>query len=132
MNSNKICIDSIRSLTKICPNKIVHFCRVSARLVGKLALREQFLNECNAGECSSLAMAEVDSDGLQEAIVRCARDCADTMYRLNTIAKQHGIKEPMNGIKNMNLSDVIEAINSYVTTLIGSSDFREWVDDYDV
>ena len=130
MNTN-INIEATRKLTAICPKKVAHFCRTAARLSGKLALREQFNAENEVGTCSSLAMAEVDGEMLNMAIIKSARDCADTLYRLNVIAKKHGIPEPLKDVAEMNLTGIIAAVNEYVTTLVGESDFRDWVADYE-
>lgn len=132
MNTNTyINIMSTRKLTAICPKKVAHFCRTAARLSGKLALREQFNAEKETGICSSLEMAEVDGEQLKMAIVKSARDCADTLYRLNVIAKKNGIQEPLKNVAELDLTEIIEAVNGYVTTLVGESDFRDWVSDYE-
>ena len=122
-------IDSLKNLTSIAPTKIVHFCKVSARLCGKLALREQFNTEQSLGVCSSLAMAEVDEEQLKAEIIKSARDCADTLFRLNILAKKNGVLEPLKEVTELDLSGVIEAVSTYVTALVGASDYREWVDD---
>lgn len=124
-------IESLKKLTTIAPSKMVHLCKVSARLCGKLALREQFNTEQSLGVCSSLAMAEVDEDQLKGAIIKSARDCADTLFRLNILAKKNGIQEPLKEVSELDLSGIIEAVSAYVTALVGDSDYREWVSDYE-
>lgn len=124
-------IESTRRLALVTPNLITHFCRSAARLNGMLALREQFNEEHLDGACSSIAMAEVDSEELRQKIVKCARDCANSLFRMNQQAKKHNIAEPLYCVDEMGLADVVDSVRQYVTELVGESDFREWVDKYD-
>jgi len=130
-NMKNININSIRTLTHISPNLVTHFCKAAARLSGKIALREQFNIEHEEGSCSSMAMAEVDIEALQSSIANLARLCAKTLWRLNEIAKDSGFKQPLYGVNEMSLSEVIESVTAYVTALVGESDYRDWVNDYD-
>lgn len=125
-------IESTRRLALVTPTLVTHFRRCAARLNGMLALREQFNTELLDGRCSSIAMAEVDSDELRQKIVKCTRDCANSLFRLNQQAKKHNIVEPLYCVSEMGLVDVVDAVCRYVTDLVGESDFREWVNKYDV
>lgn len=124
-------IESTRRLAAVTPNLVTQFCRNAARLNGMLALREQFNKERLDGSCSSIAMAEVDEEGLKQKIIKCSRDCANTLFRLNIQARKHNIAEPLYRVDEMGLVNVVDAVSQYVTDLVGESDFREWVDQYD-
>lgn len=126
MENITISVNSLRALTAIAPGSVAHFCKCAARLTGKIALREQFRDGCN-----SMALAEVDEATLQQAITKYAKECRDTLWRLNSTAKNNGIKQPCYEVAEVGLFEVTNAVVAYVEELVGSVNAYEWLRDYD-
>lgn len=127
MNNTTINIDSLKALAPKASNKVKHFCRTSAQLYGKLALREQFRLETALGAHSSFYMVELDEEELQDSIRNLARVCANTPARLNILCRSFDITPVYPGIDNASLVDVVDAVNTYVAELVGASDYRDWL-----
>lgn len=127
MNNTTINISSLKALAPKAPNKVKHFCRTSAQLYGKLALREQFRLETTIGTHSSFFMVELDAEELQDSIRNLAKVCADTLVRLNLLCRNFDIKPVYPSIDNASLVDIVDAVNNYVAELVGASDYRDWL-----
>lgn len=120
-------VNTIKSLVPVCPNKIVFFCRCAARLIGKVALREQLNYEASTRNWSSLEAVEADRVELKQQIVKEARLAAKTIRSLNVIADKQGLYPlPLQSIDELSISDFIEVVNVYIDDLIADSEFRAW------
>jgi len=127
MKNTVINTTSIKKLIPYSYGAVVHFCRTSARLYGKLALREQLDYETETGDFSSFAMVDQDREGLKREIISLASACVASIHRLNGIAKTHGIIAPMSAVGSMSLTETIAAITDYVEALVAESDYCSWV-----
>lgn len=129
MNTMHINVNSIKCLIPYAYGAVVHFCRTSARLYGKLAFREQLNYENQTGVFSSFDMVETDRAELKREIVRLASSCATSIQRLNAIARKHNILEPMASANSMSLTELITAVVDYVETLVAESDYKSWLEE---
>lgn len=127
MENTVINATSIKKLIPYAYGAVVHFCRTSARLYGKLALREQLDYESVTGIYSSYAMVDQDREELKREILSLAGACASSIHRLNGIAKKHDITTPLPEVNAMSLTELITAITDYVEALVAESDYRTWI-----
>lgn len=121
-NISTIKVSSLKKLAPLYSNQVKHFCKLSARLYGKLALREQLTIEGP----KTIQQVEEDCAELQKEIVQLANSCRVSIRRLNQMAVSRDIPRPLFGVDDMGLSDFIAAINEYVSRLVAESDFRSW------
>lgn len=127
MKKNEINISAVKKLVAIASGNVKYFCQMSARLYGKLALREQLAYENETDDFSSIENVEADIAELKEEVINMAGACAAGARRLNSIAERAGFVAPLPGIDEMSLTEFMEAIEIYVATLVENSDYREWM-----
>lgn len=126
MKNTVINTTSIKKLIPYSYGAVVHFCRTSARLYGKLALREQLDYETETGDFSTFEMVEQDREELKREVALLARTCSAAIFRLNGIAQTHDILPVMSAVGSMSLTDIITAVVDYVEALVAESDYRSW------
>lgn len=128
-NKNRINVNSLRRLTVYSPNIVKHFVRISARLHGLLALREQLDVAKATKRFETFAQVEMDRDGLKMDIANGAALCARTLSRLNALASEHDIPDVCYRLEELSVSEVIAAVNDYVDELVAQSDYEAWVNE---
>ena len=127
MKTNEINISAVKRLVPIASGNVKYFCQMAARLYGKLALREQLTYENAEDDFSSIENVEADISELKEEIINMAGACAAGARRLNSLAERAGLVAPLPGIDEMSLTEFMESIEVYVSTLVENSDYREWM-----
>ena len=115
-------VSSLKKLARIYSNQVKHFCKSSARLYGKIALREQLQYDGPV----TIAQVEIDRADLQREIVQLANDCRSSVRRLNVMAEGQNIPLPLYEVDELGLTDFIDTIIEYVSRLVSESDFRGW------
>jgi len=107
------------------PNLVKHFIRSTARLYGKLALREQFNLELTTG-FTSYKMVELDHEELCREIIKDAKITAKSLCRLNTLSLQRGYGPVLRRVEELSLTEIIQASADYLEELVAKSDYGDW------
>lgn len=123
----KINENNMKSMACVESNLVKHFVRSASRLLGKIALREQFNLESVTG-FTSYKMVGIDHEDLCRQITKDAIITAKALCRLNAHAVQRGIGPCLYGIEEMSLSEVVESVTEYTEKLIRQSDYQMWLD----
>ena len=128
-NKNKINVNSLRRLVVYSPNIVKHFVKISARLHGLLAMREQLDIAKATKRFETFAQVEMDRESLKVDIANSAALCARTLANLNALAKKHNIPNVCYRVEELSVSEVIAAVNDYVDELVAQSDYDAWVNE---
>lgn len=125
----KINVARLKKLAVMCPNVVKHFCRSAARLHGLIAFREQLNLAETKGQYRTIPGVEVEMEDIKKSIAQSAVLCGNILVKLNAYGQKNNIGNICPDIENANLSDIIEAINTYQDELVSLSDFRSWIDE---
>ena len=124
--------NNLKALIPYCPNRIKNFVRLAARVHGKLALREQLNYETENHDFSSIKMVNLDRAELKREIIHEATLCASALRALNHIAESHNLPLPSKNLEEINLTEFLNLIDTYVTELVAASDYAKWSEAYEL